>query len=170
MLPIPDQKSIILDLAQCGDGSLVVCGTRGYLAMISDSGSLHIELPTDAHLCGVFCLGAEIWVCGYGAVLFHYDGTDWEQIDPGGVETDFLGFVRFEGKLLMAAETAIHEVRPDGIFPFAEVDNRRLSILGDTLFCSTPYSAHRREGTEWVAVDLAFDIPDIPTATAVPKG
>jgi hypothetical protein len=168
-LPVPDEDVIILDIASLADGTLLICGTDGYLAKVNGASVDRIDLPTDAHLCGIYSSAGSIWVCGYGALLFHFDGQDWEQIDAAGAETDFLRFSPFSGKLLMSAETAIYEVLPDQILRFAEVDNRRLSVIGDTLFCSDPYSAHQLHASGWSILEIEIDIPEIPPQKASPK-
>lgn len=169
-LPLPDEDVHVLDLAQDPRGRLILCGTDGYLASLDGEVATRIDLPTDAHLCGVWCSEAGTWVCGFGAQLFHSEADGWEMLDTGEIETDFLQFVRFGDKLLMAAETDILEVLPAGIIPFSEIENRRLAVIGASLFSSTPDAAFRLTEAGWSDIDIAFDLPDEPTATAQPRG
>ena len=111
--PIKDEqkKLYLYDIAYWGDNGYVISGESGFLATLKGRMLVQIPLPTNTDLTCVLPLsGDSLLVTGWDATALIVRPHEVQVIDAEGRDLSFLNAVRWNAKILIAAEDEILEV------------------------------------------------------------
>ncbi|WP_086998838.1 hypothetical protein [Rhizobium sullae] len=161
-VPITEEKKslYLYDIADWGANGHIISGEAGFLAILKDRALHRIELPTNADITCVLPLSAErVLVTGWDATAMFVGLNEVVSIDAGARELNFLNAVRWDSKVLIAAEDEILVLKGDTVETFATERAALLSTIGERLWRQGADGiAYLDPGKEWVPMPLSADV------------
>lgn len=160
--PIKDEqkKLYLYDIAYWGDNGYVISGESGFLATLQGRVLGQMPLPTNTDLTCVLPLSNDsLLVTGWDATAFIVRQNEVQVIDTAGRELSFLNAVRWNAKILIAADDEILELKGANLEEFSAERATLLSTTGERLWRqSSDGIAYLDLGNPWVNMPLSADI------------
>lgn len=161
-LTIEEKGLYLYDIATLGSGRYILSGEIGYLATLEGRSFARIDLSTNADLTCVLPLAdRRTLVTGWDATLMIVTEEEAELLDVGGRELNFLNAVIWNGRILIAAEDEILELKGNSIATFAAERAALLNTIGARLWRQgVDGIGYLDPGASWIAMPLSATIED----------
>ncbi len=161
-VPITDEEKglYLYDIADWGPHGFIISGETGFLAILKDRAVHRIDVPTNVDITCVLPLSTDkVLVTGWDATAMFVGRDESEIIDVGEREFNFLNAVKWNTKILIAAEDEILELEGGAVESFAAERAALLSTAGDRLWRQgTDGIGYLDSGGEWMSAPLSIEL------------
>ena len=154
-----DDDTYLFDMALDGSGNTMATGLGGFLAYVVNGAFQQIDVPTNEGLTSVFALSKDtILVTGWNATALIGDANQLTQLDVEGRTETLMNTVRWNNKILIAANEEILELSGTTLSVFETTPAIRLTCDGKQLWKQYGRGVDRYENGRWINVPLVADI------------
>ncbi|MBZ9863390.1 hypothetical protein [Mesorhizobium sp. CA12] len=154
-----DDDTYLFDLALEGEGKMMATGDNGFLAYVANGAFQTIDVPTNASLTSVFALSRDtILVTGWNATALMGNADQLRQLDVEGRTETLMNTVRWDNRILIAANEEILELKGTTLSVFETTPAIRLTCDGSQLWKQYGRGVDRYENGQWINVPLVANI------------
>lgn len=154
-----DDDTYLFDVALDGNKKLIATGDNGFLAYVVNGAFQQINVPTNASLTSVSALSKDtILVTGWNATALVGNANQLTQLDVEGRTETLMNAVRWDNKVLIAANEEILELVGTTLSVFDTTLAIRLTSDGKQLWKQYGRGVDRFQNGQWINVPLVADI------------